>query len=186
MKKVILITTLFVACLCKAQTYTLRTTGVKFPKDSYVKDTNNELPEYEGTWKGTWGGKMIYLTFKKIKYYNWFLNDRAYYRDMLIGKFKVLDQNNKILFDNTNVSDNDARIKGFGFMKTGGKYLLGYIDEDICYMNGRITIYFTDNTKKKLQWDFYEGDNLITPDCRYYKAKEFPQPLPKSIVLTKQ
>ncbi|SDD87884.1 DUF6705 family protein [Riemerella columbipharyngis] len=183
MRKVILITTLFVACLCKAQTYPLRT-FTQLPNGAYLKDTQNELSTYEGTWKGTWAEKTIYLTFKKqTRFYNTVL---GIYKDFLIAKFKVLDKDNKILFDNTHLSDKDAKIVGGKFRKKDGKYSFSYRDEDICDINGYITIYFTDNTKKKLQWDFYEGDNLITPDCRYYKAKEFPQPLPKSIVLTKQ
>ncbi|MDY3317980.1 hypothetical protein PG637_00965 [Riemerella anatipestifer] len=186
MKQYILIITLLMTWFCKSQTYTLRTYGINFPKDSYVKDTQNELPAYEGTWKGTWDGKTILITFKKIKYYKWFLNDKAYYADILVGKFKVIDQNNKVLFDNTNISDTEAKIKGGNFRRNKNGYYLTYIDRDICGLNGHMTIYFTDHTKSRLQWNFYEGSNLITPDCPYYNAAVFPQPLPKDLVLVKQ
>lgn len=185
MKQFILIIILLMTWFCKSQTYTLRTYGINFPKDSYVKDTQNELPAYEGTWKGTWDGKTILITFKKqIKIYDSFF---SIYRDRLIGKFKVLDQNNKILFDSTNISDTEAKIKGGRFLKRNGNlYNLSYSDMDICGIGGFITIYFTDHTKSRLQWNFYEGSNLITPDCPYYNAAVFPQPLPKDLVLVKQ
>ncbi|MDY3528279.1 hypothetical protein PG593_00615 [Riemerella anatipestifer] len=186
MKQYILIITLLMTWFCKSQTYTLRTYGINFPKDSYVKDTQNELPAYEGTWKGTWDGKTILITFKKIKYYTSALGNSAYYIDILVGKFKVIDQNNKVLFDNTNIADTEARIKGGKFRKKDGRYSLRYRDKDVCDINGFITIYFTDHTKSRLQWNFYEGSNLITPDCPYYNAAVFPQPLPKDLVLVKQ
>ena len=44
----------------KAQTYPLRT-YIQLPSGAYLKDTNNELPTYEGIWKGAWDRKFIYL-----------------------------------------------------------------------------------------------------------------------------
>ena len=49
----------------KAQTYPLRT-YIQLPSGAYLKDTNNELPTYEGIWKGAWDGKFIYLNIKKL------------------------------------------------------------------------------------------------------------------------
>ncbi|AZZ58512.1 hypothetical protein PG294_04490 [Riemerella anatipestifer] len=186
MKQFILIATMLAAWFCKSQTYTLRTYGINFPKDSYVKDTKNELPAYEGTWKGTWDGKTILITFRKVKKYLTHKVSNEYFRDMLIGKFKVMDQNNRILFDNSYLSDQDTKIEGWGFRKKDDRYSLNYHDKDICGLWGFITIYFTDHTRSRLQWNFYEGSNLITPDCPYYNAAVFPQPLPKDLVLVKQ
>ncbi|PQA89813.1 hypothetical protein B0A69_22030, partial [Chryseobacterium shigense] len=64
-------------------------TFTDIPENAYLKDTNNELQSYEGTWKGVWANKTIYITFKKIT--NKFDSDFKYYIDYLIGKFKVLD-----------------------------------------------------------------------------------------------
>lgn len=52
MKKIFLIILFIVAVSCKSQTYSLRT-FTDIPKNSYEKDTNNGLPQYEGSWKGT-------------------------------------------------------------------------------------------------------------------------------------
>ena len=51
MKKLILFTILMTGLSCKAQIYPL-TTATDVPSDSYIKDINNELPAFEGTWKG--------------------------------------------------------------------------------------------------------------------------------------
>ncbi|MEG1777824.1 MAG: DUF6705 family protein, partial [Angelakisella sp.] len=81
----------------------------------YEKDTDNELSAYEGTWKGIWNNRTIFVTLKKIT--NKYDNHFKYYRDYLIGKFKVLDNNGNILFDNTNLADDKAKIFGSGFRK---------------------------------------------------------------------
>ena len=168
---------------CKAQTYPLRT-YTQLPTGAYLKDTNNELLAYEGTWKGSWDGKIIYLSFKKMVYY--YKSTYGYYADILIAKFKVTDLNGNNLFDNTNLTDQNAKIVGGKFKKLNQKYSLGYVDNDICGLNGFIEINFTDSTKTKLAWKFNEGSNLITKDCPYYNSAVFPQPLPKEIILTKQ
>ena len=89
MKKIFLFIAFAVIISCKSQTYPLRTYGIDYPKDSYVKDINNELQSYEGMWKGSWNNKTFFISFKKIKYYKSFLDSRSYYADILVGKFKI-------------------------------------------------------------------------------------------------
>ncbi|MDQ0593813.1 hypothetical protein QFZ37_002182 [Chryseobacterium ginsenosidimutans] len=66
MKNIFLLLIIIASIGCKAQTYPLRT-FTEIPENSYLKDTNNELPSYEGIWKGVWNNKTIYVTLKKIK-----------------------------------------------------------------------------------------------------------------------
>jgi hypothetical protein len=173
MKNIFLIIILLALTIsCQAQIYPLRTYGIEYPANSYIKDTNNELPAYEGTWKGTWNDKTIYIIFKKVKRNFTHLENNPYYMDILIGKFKVTNSSGSILFDNTNTSDD--------------KYSLTYSDSDICNMNGFIKINFTDSTKTKLNWQFSDMTGIITPACPYYNSNPFPEPLPKNIILTKQ
>jgi len=180
MKNIFLVIALFIfATSCKAQTYPLRT-FTQIPQNAYLKDTNNELQYYEGTWNN----KTISITFKKVtNQYDDVLN---YYKDFLIGKFRVLDSNGQVLFDNTAISDSDAKITGGKFRKTDDKYSLIYIDPDICLMDGSIRINFTDSTKTKLDWRFMDTTDIIDSSCPYYSVNPFPQPLPKEIKLTKQ
>ncbi|WP_294285071.1 DUF6705 family protein [uncultured Chryseobacterium sp.] len=183
MKNLFLIIILFTLTIsCKAQTYPLRT-FTQIPQNAYLKDTNNELQYYVGTWKGSWNNKTIYITLKKIT--NQYNTNLKYYKDFLIGKFKVEDSNGQILFDNTSTSDYDAKISGVGIRKIDDKYSLGYIDPDFC-MDGSIRINFTDSTKTKLNWQFFDTTDIITPDCPNYNSNPFPEPLPKNIILTKQ
>ncbi|WP_335621882.1 DUF6705 family protein [Chryseobacterium camelliae] len=182
MKNVLLFILFTVTISCTAQTYPLRT-FTDIPENAYLKDTNNELPAYEGTWKGTWDNKTIFIYFKKInKKYN---ENLKYYKDLLIARFKVLDSNGNILFDNTNLTDDKAKIWGGKFKKVDDKYSLIYIDPDLCSTSGSIYINFTDSTKTKLDWKYFYTNEIITSDCPYYNTG-IPQPLPKEIILTKQ
>lgn len=171
---------------CKAQlVYPLRT-YINLPENSYLKDTNNELQDYEGTWKGTWNNKTIFLTFKKVT--NKYNPNLKYYKDLLVGKFIVKDINGAILFDNTNLSDDNSKIKGGKFRKVDDKYSLIYIDPDLCHTTGSAKISFTDATKTKLEWKYSQDFNLIDNTCFFHglPQSERPEPLPMSIILTKQ
>ncbi|WP_144281195.1 DUF6705 family protein [Chryseobacterium echinoideorum] len=186
MKKISLIILITITVSCQAQTYPLRT-FTEIPENSYLKDTNNELPAYEGTWKGVWNNKIIYVTFKKLEHL--YIDTFKAYRDILVAKFKVTDVSGMILFDNTNLPDTNTKIKGIGrFRKADDKYPFSYVDMDLCQRSGVILINFTDTTKTKLQWSYSQDENFIEPDCFYYNyaPQDYPQPLPKNIVLTKQ
>jgi hypothetical protein len=186
MKNIFLFLLFTFALLCRAQqTYPLRT-YTNIPENSYLKDTNNELQSYEGTWKGTWNNKIIFITFKKIT--NKYNPNLKYFKDLLIAKFVVKDNNGNILFDNTNLSDNSAKIKGFGFIKNTSKYLINYQDPDLCHMTGSGRINFTDATKTKLEWKYSQDTEWIENECFYHGLPESqrPEPLPMNIILTKQ
>jgi len=173
------------AVSCTAQIYPLRTYS-EVPSNSYIKDINNELVPYEGIWKGTWDGKTIFIYLKKVKAYFTHLENSPYYNDVLKGKFKVLDSNGNILFDNSNSSDENSKITGNRFFSAPyNRYNLSYSAPDLCNTTGTINITFTDATKTKLDWKYFYRNEIVTKDCPYYNT-EIPQPLPKEITLTKQ
>ncbi|PIF46038.1 hypothetical protein CLU96_3056 [Chryseobacterium sp. 52] len=184
MKNLFLFILFCVSISCKAQqVYSLRPAEIDLPENSYEKDTNNELPSYEGTWKGVWDNKTIIITFKKITYK--YDNNFKRHRDYLVGKFTVKNNNGTSLFDNSSLSDDDAKIKGVSFRRYGDKYSLAYVDPDLCNTSGGVAINFTDATKTKLNWKLNFRSNMITADCQYYNTG-IPEVLPKEIILIKQ
>lgn len=186
MKKILIIISIHLILLSCAQVYPLNT-NTDIPTDPYIKDLNNELIPYEGTWKGTWDNKTIFIYFKKIKKYMDHRENNPYYKDILIGKFKVINSNGQVLFDNTNLSDNDAKIEGTRFFSMPYKrYSLFYLDPDICNSTGDILIKFLNNASTQLDWKFSDTMDIIDSSCQYYNANPFPKPLPKEIILTKQ
>lgn len=190
MKNILLILLLSVSC----KSYTQQTivpirTFTDIPENAgyYMKDTNNELHTFVGTWMGTWNNKTLVITFNKVvnKYDETF----KYNRDYIVGKFKTLDSNGNILFNNTSLSDNDAKIEGIGFQKITDKYTLSYTDSDICNIGGSVYITFANTAKTQLNFAFQQNSQLIDSRCYFYNwpVENLPQPLPKTnIVLTKQ
>ncbi|CAI8816634.1 DUF6705 family protein [Chryseobacterium sp. IT-36CA2] len=183
MKNLFLMTTFFIGVFCKSQTYPL--TETELPENSYRKDINNELPVFEGNWKGIWNGKTFLINFKKMT--NQYNNVLKIYNDQLVGKFQVKDSSGNILFDNLTISDSEAKIKG-GKMYSNGAYLLTYLDPDLCLKSGFIKISFTNSAKTEMKFKFMEGSQLLDSEC-FYRGKpadQRPEPLPKEIILTKQ
>jgi hypothetical protein len=186
MKKIftlIALQSVFFSC---AQTYPLNTYS-DVPNDAYIKDINNELVPYVGTWNGTWNNKTLSVQFKRIKKYQNYDNNNPYYQDVLIGKFKVSDSSGNILFDNTNLPDNDTKIDGLRFITQPNiRYKLYYFDNDICGMSGDIYINLINGSSSQLNWKFVDTTDIITSDCPYNNTNPFPQPLPANIMLIKQ
>lgn len=186
MKKIFILIALQSVFLSCAQIYSLNTYS-DVPNDAYIKDINNELVPYVGTWNGTWNNKTLSVQFKRIKKYLDHRENNPYYKDVLIGKFKVLNSSGNILFDNTNLSDNDTKIEGTRFFTIPNlRYSLFYFDNDICGISGDIYINLINGSSTQLNWKFVDTTDIITSDCPYYNSNPFPEPLPKSIVLTKQ
>lgn len=185
MKNIILIISILITFSCKSQIYPLRT-FTPIPDNAYLKDINNEFNDYEGTWKGQWNNKIIYLKLNKIT--NKYFSSINEFRDLLVGRFKTTDLNGNILFDNMNISNDKVKIYGTYFRQIDDKYQLFYNDIDMCNRVGDILINFTDSTKTQLQWHYAQGENFIDSDCFYFgwPQANIPQPLPEDIILTKQ
>ena len=147
MKNTILLLLIMISCksfpqACTQYTVVPLRTFTEIPKNEcyYLKDTNNELSAYEGTWKGNWNNKTIYITLKKMT--NVYDNSFRFNLDNLVGKFKTLDINGSILFDNTTLPDNQAKIFGIGFHHITDKYHMSYTDNDLCGIGGSVKISF--------------------------------------------
>ena len=183
MKNIITILLLLITFSCKSQIYPLRT-YTDVPDNSYLKDTNNELNDYIGTWKATWNNKTIFIYIsKEINKYKLYT-----YMDYLIIKFKVTDATGTVLFDNSNLTGDDVKIKGINFKNGQNKYYLTYVDQDLCMRSGFVDIEFTDSTKTNLKWHYGETENWIDQDCFYYglPPAQRPDPLPKYAIFIKQ
>lgn len=160
-------------------------TATKIPEGTYKMDTKNELPPFEGTWKGEWKGKTVILKFKKLtKSYNEMFK---YYRDYLVGKYQVKDSNGKIIADNLNISDEKAKIRG-SRIYPNGKYALILNDYDLCGMGGFVDISFANSSKTKLKLYYMPQYMILDTDCVLYGKGEIPHPFPdrEEFILTKQ
>lgn len=70
---------------------------------AYIKDTNNDLDKFVGTWQYSQGNDEFTVEIQKIEMYT---NDQInYFKDILVGKFKYI-QNGVVIADYINSIDN--------------------------------------------------------------------------------
>ena len=188
MKQILIILLLHSIFLSCAQIYPLNT-NTEVPVNAYIKDTNNELLPFEGLWKGTWDNKVFYINLIRIKKELTYSDNHIYFKDILVGKFKILDSNEALtMYDNTNLPNDDTKIWGGRFFTIPIKrYSLNYLDPDLCLITGNIQINLINSSNTQLNWKFYDTTDMLMSDCPYLNSLDpFPQPLPENIILTKQ
>ncbi|WP_028123628.1 DUF6705 family protein [Epilithonimonas tenax] len=118
----------FLTISCNAQIVSLETIAQcratsNCPNYNYIKDINNSLSKYIGTWIGNYNGKTYELQFKKI-----LDEDFGVKSDMLKGRMRIKDSNGNIVYDTFNESD-DAKTKfsGFGFQPNLKYYMMHFV-----------------------------------------------------------
>lgn len=191
MKKLIFLgCILMITMSCKAQTivpvektidYIIAENSV--PKGTYLKDVNNLLGKYIGTWKGTFDGKNY--TFVITKFKNDFLGVS---QDELLIRYLIADTNGSAIEDSRGLPDTSPfLIEGDYFSKDATYYVLNYYGKNSgCGQQGTVYIRMknTDNTDMSLS--LVPDKILLTEDsCPGLKLAE--QLLPRDeMMLTKQ
>ncbi|ANF52762.1 hypothetical protein A0O34_20580 [Chryseobacterium glaciei] len=92
---------MFVVFSCKAQqAYPLKTDYTETPNYSYLKDLNNELVSYIGTYKANFQGKVITLFITKEVHKLFDQGKYKFYRDALSIKY-IVENSSGITLQNT-------------------------------------------------------------------------------------
>lgn len=192
MKKILLaITFLSIIISCNAQIYPLNTSPSDIPNNAYIKDTNNELDKYVGTWKGIWNGKTLFLELKKIKTYSSIPNDiHPYYKDRILGERKVVGSNGIVEIDRiTNFDIQSPEFSGIGqSLKNGNWKRLYFYPKNMCRKTATLDI--TSFTGSQMTLHFEYLPSIIDPNCQHNayvdQYGDFPINFPKDITLIKQ
>ncbi|WP_419870920.1 DUF6705 family protein [Chryseobacterium sp. CT-SW4] len=170
------------------QTYPLNTYYGDVSDYSYMKDLNNELTPYIGTYKATFEGNEITLTItKEDKRLQKILNNR-YYMDVLNIKYIIKNiATGIILEDNLNPVDQDLNeMMSMGtnpkdnntidFHYTGGRCSIGW---------GRITLLKINDTQVK--WAYYPNSVLLSDStCPNSGELKIYLPDTRNLIFTKQ
>ena len=156
-----------------------------------VKDIDNRLNVFEGTWKGSYNGKQIELNLvKKIDFDKYDIK-----WDQLNGKIRIKDSQGNILLDSFSNPDNDANPYGFNFQ--GAEYEMGFMANGDCYDRGLIFLQvqqvgINNSNPPQLQVVFIKntaGDITtkdVTVNCPNYATYQTMLPHNAKVFLTKQ
>lgn len=157
------------------------------PEGGYIKDLNNDFNSYEGTWQGTWNGKIFILRIEKVLHQlHSFPNGYYYYRDGLVGKYKVTEIGTGSIIESTMDITNfqEAKIESLAYPKNNEFNFL-YSDDNKCYNTGKFRLKGNPATNQLQYFYFYESF-WISKNCIYTSQDDIPINIPTStLTLTK-
>jgi hypothetical protein len=186
--KIIAITLISLNVNCQ----TLPLNGPEEPNNGgYLKDIENVLPFWEGTWKGTVNNKEYTFQFVQFPHHLWsFPNGDFYYIDRLMVKFKVEDlTNNQILYDDLNVVNfEDYKVEFLSYNIYNG-YSFFFSDSITnCFNSAEFKLIKNPNNPNQVLYTAFNYDALIHPQsCPYANQQDIPMFLPKvDLTLTRQ
>ena len=183
MKNMFLLTTILLSFSCKAQqTYPLNTDYETVPNYSYLKDTNNELIPYIGTWKANFNNREIILKIDKVENYLIDYISKKFYQDTLFMRYSIKDTQGIIIKSTMNLIVQNSDIKSstifpnqvLSFAYSGGGCNVGW---------GSISLRYVDTNHVK--WSYYPNSTL-TVNCPNSADTTIYLPETKDLVFTKQ
>jgi len=192
MKKIELIETiaLFLISICStAQVISVEDYGSNYLNKgltedgiTHVKDFNNVLDKYEGTWTGESNGKQITFAIKSITHINDVGNLPIIKFDKLLIKH-IIKVNNVAIDDTTILEDTHPRVIEGSYLADTGHYVLHYISKERdCAQDGKLYIYI-DNNNTTLKCSLIRQAEFINPEvCDGVDVFKF---IPETFELTK-
>ena len=186
-----LVICLFTALNANCQvTTTVPLTSYNHPNGAYLKDLNDELSYWEGTWNGTLYNKKYTFTFTKfIQKLNGDPNNHYYYEDEIVGKFKVLDLvSNQILYDNSMVTNYDD-YSIMGLVVKNGEFFFKFTDNATkCYNSVKFHLQKINGQTNQVKYTHFSFGDYKSWDCpNYPNQASIPMFLPTTeLTFTKE
>jgi len=174
---------------CKSQTYPLNTDYDNIPNYSYLKDLNNELNPYIGTYKANFQGKEILLYV--VKEENKLVDriDKKFYRDVLSIRYIVKGPSGNILQDTKNMTFQSDQIRYTIYsMRTRpdiGDLTLSYGGTNCGVGSGKIILKKINITQ--ISWEYRPNDTILDSGrCPAGTDITIYLPETKDLIFTKQ
>lgn len=169
---------------CSAQTLPLNTPFADIPNEAHIKDTNNELGQYVGTYKANFNGNEVtlYITKQEDKLEN--SAQKSYYMDALIVKYIVKNSSGVILQDTQN---NNLDIEFYSFKMRPAKNALQFIYTGTNCHIGWGDIYLKKINSTQISWEYRPNDIVTTAaKCPPNLDTTIYLPETKDLIFTKQ
>lgn len=168
MRKLVLLgCLLIIAMSCKAQQIVPLEKTIEYklsggiPDGIYLKDINNLLPKYMGTWKGTFEGKNY--TFIITQFKDDFLGISV---DELLIRYLITTSNGTVIEDTRSLPDTSPNvILGDYFSKGATYYVLNYFGNNSgCGQQGTVYIRMKNTVNTEMSLTFEPNKILLTEE----------------------
>ena len=156
----------------------------------YYKDLNNVLPFWVDTWKGQVNNKEY--TFEFVFFEHSFIDFPSgsyYYKDKLMGKFKVVDlTTGNILYNDLNILNlEDYKIRFLSNNIYNGYSFALFDNSNNFYNTVEFQLIKNPNNSNQILYTSFEYYNYLKIDCPFANQIDIPMFLPKvDLVLTRQ
>lgn len=170
---------------CKAQTLPLNTALLDIPNGAYIKDTNNELAPYIGTYKANFNGSetTLYITKEENKVQK--RSTKQFYRDALVIKYIVRNSSGTALQDTQNNNLDIASIFSIGTEPIENTITFVYRGTHCNVGFGEIKLKKINSTQ--ISWQYRPNDIVTTADkCPPTLDTKIYLPETKDLIFTKQ
>ena len=185
--QITLITLFTINISCKAQIVPLK--SLDYPDGAYLKDLDNILPFWVGTWKGSINNKEYTFQFVKFTQHQITFSDgSSYFRDILMGKFKVVNlSTNQIIYNDLNVVNfDDYKIERIGKMQIE-YFFMFYDSQNNCRNKAQFSLIKDTTNSNQVLYKNFKYDEYDHWECPFQNQEAIPLFLPKvELVLTRQ
>ncbi len=126
----------------------------------YIKDVNNTLSKFIGTWKGTYQSENFEFRITKTT-----TDDGELKEDLLLMRYKITDSKGVIIEDTLILPNDDTYVMQSGYVSKTGAYVFNYIGRNLaCGQNGSVFsgVYGVNNDKMNL---FLQVKGEMYPEC---------------------
>ncbi|WP_394667136.1 DUF6705 family protein [uncultured Chryseobacterium sp.] len=184
--KILLTLMLMMNLICyKAQNLPLNTAFSTIPNGAYLKDTNNELAPYVGTYKTNFNGNEIILYITKQENKLEESSHKNYYMDALIVKYIVKNSYGNVLQDTQN--NNIYNIELYSIGTNPSKNAITFYYSGTNCNVGWGDIYLKKISSTQISWE-YRPDDITTTAAKCPPTLDTTIYLPetKDLIFTKQ
>jgi len=174
---------------CKAQQnpLPLNTWMENIPQGAYVKDLNNELSPYVGTYKATYQGNEITLFITKEENRVTKRAGKQFYRDALVIKYNVKNSSGQTLQETQNINNPDIYIYSYKTRVVSQQSTIIFIYSGTNCGVGWGDIYLKKINNTQISWTYNAESTLITEqNCPGNPDKTVYLPQTKDLIFTKQ
>lgn len=171
---------------CKAQQiYPLNTDFRTIPNNAYLKDINNELLPYIGTWKATFDSKEIIIKVDKIENHSVKSGTQIFYRDVLFIRYSIKNSQGIVIKSTLNLPTSQSGIQSDVTFPNENLVAFTYSGGDCTFGWGDVSLKLVDPTH--LKWN-YQPEGVILTNLNCPNGADTTIYLPKTpdLIFTKQ
>lgn len=183
--KALMICLIISSLSCCAQTWPINTPLANIPNNAHLKDTNNELIQYVGTYKANFNGNEITLFITKQEDKLEHSAQKSYYIDALVVKYIIKNSSGVILQNTQNNNLNNIEFYSY-YTHTNQNTIIFYYSGTNCNV-GWGDIYLKKISTTQISWE-YRPDDIVTTAAKCPSTLDTTIYLPetKNLIFTKQ